>query len=110
MSSATRCERVSARGRKIGIGRVPWPTLPDATIPSSRCAPLLESVLDWEAFIGGTADEKLDELLRGHASTGRPLGTDAFVASLKRKKLCPKTRELDRYTGDLFGEGEPDRN
>lgn len=80
--------------------------------------PLLESVPDWEAFIGGTDDEKLDQLLRGHASTGRPLGTDAFVASLerrlarslKRKKPGPKTRELDRYTGDLFGEGERERN
>jgi putative transposase len=76
--------------------------------------PLLELVRDWEAFIGEADDEKLNELLRGHASTGRPLGADSFVESLerrlarplKRKKPGPKTRERDRYTGDLFSDGE----
>ena len=76
--------------------------------------PLLELVRDWEAFIGEADDEKLNELLRGHASTGRPLGADSFVESLerrlarplKRKKPGPKTQERDRYTGDLFSEGE----
>jgi len=76
--------------------------------------PLLELVPDWEAFIGGADDENLNELLRAHASTGRPLGTDAFVESLerrlvrslKRKKPGPKTHEQDPYTGDLFGEGD----
>jgi len=76
--------------------------------------PLLELIPDWDAFIGGADDDKLNELLRGHASTGRPLGTDAFVESLerrlarslKRKKPGPKTRERDCCTGDLFGEGE----
>jgi putative transposase len=34
--------------------------------------PLLELVPGWETFIGGADDERLDERLRGHASTGRP--------------------------------------
>ena len=76
--------------------------------------PLLELVPDWEAFIGEADDEKFNELLRGHASTGRPLGADSFVESLerllarslKRKKPGPKGRERDTYTGDLFREGK----
>ncbi len=75
--------------------------------------PLLELVPDWEAFIGGADDAKVDELLHGHASTGRPLGSDAFVESLERrlvrslkpKKPGPKPREMDLRTGDLFAEG-----
>jgi putative transposase len=71
-------------------------------------------VPDWEAFIGEGEDESFNELLRGHASTGRPLGSDAFVESLerrlarslKRQKPGPKTQERDRYTADLFGRGE----
>lgn len=74
--------------------------------------PLLELVPNWGAFIG-EADEKFNELLRGHASTGRPLGPDSFVESLerllarplKRKKPGPKGRERDTYTGDLFSAG-----
>jgi hypothetical protein len=59
-------------------------------------------------------DEKFNQLLRDHASTGRPLGADSFVESLerllarslKRQKPGPKTQERDRYyTGDLFSDG-----
>jgi putative transposase len=76
--------------------------------------PLLEPVRDWEAFIGEADDEKFNELLRGHASTGRSLGPDSFVEpverllarSLKRKKPGPKSRERDIYTGNLFSDRE----
>ena len=76
--------------------------------------PLPELVPDWESFIGEPEDEGFNERLRGHASKGRPLGSDAFVESLerhlarslKRKKPGPKPQERDRYTGDMFGEGE----
>jgi putative transposase len=76
--------------------------------------PLLELVPGWEAFIGEADPEHFGELLRAHASTGRPLGTDAFVESLeqrlrrplKRQKPGPKPHERDRYTGDLFDERE----
>jgi putative transposase len=62
--------------------------------------PLLGLVPDWEAFIGEADDETFNELLRGHASTGRPLGADSFAeslgrllaGSLKRKKPGPKTQ------------------
>jgi hypothetical protein len=75
--------------------------------------PLLGLVPDWEAFIGEADDETFNELLRGHATTGRPLGADSFVesrerllaGSLKRKKPGSKTHERDRYTGDLFSDG-----
>ncbi len=51
--------------------------------------PLLELVDDWEAFIGGSDDDRLNDLLCGHASTGRPFGTDAFVESLERSLARP---------------------
>lgn len=74
--------------------------------------PLLALIRDWEAFIGEGEDEGFNELLRAHASTGRPLGSDTFVESLerqlartlKRKKPDPKRQERDPFTGDLFGE------
>lgn len=73
--------------------------------------PMLDLVADWAAFIDEGEDERFNGLLRGHASTGRPLGSDGFVESLerrlarslKRKKPGPKPQESDRYTGDLFG-------
>jgi putative transposase len=76
--------------------------------------PLLELVPDWEAFISEGEDDSFNQRLRGHASTGRPLGPDTFVESLerqlarslKRKKPGPRPQERDRYTRDLFGEGE----
>jgi len=72
---------------------------------------LLDMVPDREAFIGNGEDESFNELLRGHAGTGRTLGSDAFVErrlapSLKRKKPGAKPQARDLYTGDLFGEGE----
>jgi len=42
----------------------------------------LELLPDSDAFIGEADEEKLNELLRARASTGRPLGSDAFVESL----------------------------
>lgn len=50
----------------------------------AKAAPLLERVGDWRAFLdGGLPDEALDAL-RGHARTGRPLGSDGFVEALER--------------------------
>jgi putative transposase len=71
----------------------------------------LESVPDWAAIISGDEDDSFNELVRGHASSGRPLGSDAFVESLerqlarslKRKKPGPKPQQRDNSTLDLFG-------
>lgn len=46
---------------------------------------MLDLVADWAAFTGEGEDERFNELLRGHASTGRPLGSDGFVESLERR-------------------------
>jgi putative transposase len=54
--------------------------------------PRLDVVPYWEAFIGGSENERFNELLRGHASSGRPLGSDTFVESLER----PLSRSLKR--------------
>jgi putative transposase len=72
--------------------------------------PLLELVPNWAAFIGEDEDDRLSALVRGHASTGRPLGSDAFVESLerqlarplKRRKPGPKAQPRDNRTLDLF--------
>ena len=82
--------------------------LGDLSIPEELRDSIL-SVLEGEG-----EDESFNELLRAHASTGRPLGSDGFVESLerqlarslKRKKPGPKPQERDRYTADLFGERE----
>jgi putative transposase len=76
--------------------------------------PLLDLIPDWEAFIGeGEGEgEGFNDLLRRHASTGRPLGSETIVESLerqwarslKRKKPGPKPQERDPFTGDLFDE------
>jgi len=76
--------------------------------------PLLELVPDWASFIGENEDECFNELVRGHASTGRPLGSDAFVESLERRlarslkpnKPGPKPQQRDRNTLDLFDDAK----
>jgi len=48
-------------------------------------APLLERVRDWSAFLGARQEADLADRVRKHASTGRPLGSDAFVGELERQ-------------------------
>ncbi len=72
--------------------------------------PLLELIPNWAAFIGEEEGERFNELVRSHASTGRPLGSDAFVESLERqlarplkpRKPGPKPQQRDDRTLDLF--------
>jgi putative transposase len=55
--------------------------------------PMLQRVGNWQPYLrGGGSDETLHRL-RQHARTGRPLGNDAFVASLESitgRSLRPK--------------------
>jgi putative transposase len=48
-------------------------------------APLLARARDWAAFLGIPPDEDLVQRVRKHASTGRPLGSDAFIDELERQ-------------------------
>jgi REP-associated tyrosine transposase len=48
-------------------------------------APLLARVPDWSAFLGTRADADVAERVRKHASTGRPLGSDAFVEQVEKQ-------------------------
>ncbi len=49
-----------------------------------RVAPLLERAPAWKTFLGaGVGDEAL-AAIRGHARTGRPLGSDGFLETLAR--------------------------
>jgi putative transposase len=41
-------------------------------------APLLAHIPDWRTFLGGDGDKDAADI-RGHETTGRPLGTDQFV-------------------------------
>jgi putative transposase len=45
--------------------------------------PLLARVDNWSAFLGQAAEADVTDQLRKHASTGRPLGSDAFVDHLE---------------------------
>jgi putative transposase len=60
-----------------------------------RVAPLLSRVPDWGNFLGNGANDQVLEALRKHQSTGRPLGTDAFVTELEAllgRPLGPRRR------------------
>jgi len=68
-------------------------------------------VPNWVAFIGEAEDDSVNELMRGRSSTGRPLGSGDFVASLERqpnrslkgKKPRAKPPPRDKRTLDLLG-------
>jgi putative transposase len=61
-------------------------------------APLLEFAPNWRAFLSRVIREEDIKLLRAHEQTGRPLGSEEFLASLEkdlgriltRKKPGPK--------------------
>ena len=48
-------------------------------------APLAALVPDWRGFLAGDLSERERESIRAHERTGRPLGSDRFVAGLERK-------------------------
>jgi len=66
-----------------------------------RTRPLLERVSDWRGFLAEPLTEEERETVRAHESTGRPLGSPAFVARLEkrlgrtlaRQKPGPKPRK-----------------
>ncbi|MFT5172081.1 MAG: putative transposase [Gammaproteobacteria bacterium] len=56
-------------------------------------APLLKLVHDWAEFLREANDPELDEQIRKHARTGRPLGSDSFVHTLEEltgRRLRPR--------------------
>jgi len=55
-------------------------------------APLLERETDWRAFLDRGLEEDEHQALRAGERTGRPLGSDAFVASLERDLGRPVAR------------------
>ncbi len=50
-----------------------------------KVAPLLQRVSDWKAFLASGLAAETHAALRAHERTGRPLGGEAFVASLERR-------------------------
>jgi putative transposase len=66
-----------------------------------RVKPLLDRVHDWRSFLAEPLTEEERELIRAHESTGRPLGSPAFVGRLEkrlgrtlaRQKPGPKPRK-----------------
>ena len=71
---------------------------PDDLLSAS---PILEQLGDWRAFLGTKSAEKkrhdIYATLRRHAQTGRPLGSDEFVA------------EMEKRTGRGLRPGKPGR-
>ena len=71
----------------------------------AETAPLLDLVGDWKACLAGGLDADARDALRRHERTGRPLGSERFVAALearlgralKRRKPGPKPKR--RSTG-----------
>ena len=66
-----------------------------------RVKPLLDRVDDWKDFVRTHEDETEREALRQHERTGRPLGSEAFMAKveritgrpLRKQKPGPKRRK-----------------
>lgn len=54
-----------------------------------KVAPLLALVDDWAGFLAQGLAEEDAERLRRHERTGRPLGSEAFVAALERRLRRP---------------------
>jgi putative transposase len=50
-----------------------------------RVEPLLERLGNWRALLAQGLDEEERELIRSHESTGRPLGSAAFVSRLEKR-------------------------
>ena len=64
----------SARAHLLG--------LPDRL---AKPSPLLERVGDWAAFLGVRQADEVIEAVRKHQTTGRPLGSDAFLDLVERE-------------------------
>jgi REP-associated tyrosine transposase len=58
-----------------------------------RVAPLLALAPDWAAFLAGGLAEVDHKAIRRCERTGRPLGSDAFLARLERKLARPLARQ-----------------
>ncbi len=59
-----------------------------------RVSPLLERIPDWRRFIGERTEPEMLDVLRKHAVTGMPLGSEAFVRQIEAKvgrTLLPHT-------------------
>jgi putative transposase len=50
-----------------------------------RVQPLLARASDWKGFLAGGMSEEEREAIRSHESTGRPLGSPAFVSRLEKR-------------------------
>ena len=48
-----------------------------------RVRPMLDLVGDWGEYLAEPVDERMVSKLRRHSLTGRPLGSDRFIASLE---------------------------
>lgn len=81
VETATDWPHSSARAHVLGM--------PDKLV---NCAPATERVPDWPDFLSQT-DSSKTKALRLHGHTGRPLGSDQFIAALERvtgRRLRPR--------------------
>jgi len=66
----------------------PWSSARAHLLGRNDClvtaAPLLARTRDWSSFLGEETNAEDSHSLRAHESTGRPLGSDAFVDELER--------------------------
>ena len=58
-----------------------------------RVRPLLDRVENWKEFLRTPEEATLQEELRKHERTGRPLGSEAFVKKLERLPARPLSRQ-----------------
>ena len=61
--------------------------MPDMAAKSAPLAPSppLDAIEDWRGILSSGLDEETAETLRSHERTGRPLGSDSFIARLEAR-------------------------
>jgi putative transposase len=74
--------------------------------------PMLDLVADWKSYLRGDTDDSLNDEIRRHLRTGRPLGSEEFIErleqqlqrTLRRGKPGPKLKRRDSNTPDMFSD------
>ena len=72
----------------MSCGQAEQPWAPDPRTPYAilvSVAPLLKLAPKWRGFLARVICEEDLKVLRAHEHTGRPLGEEAFLATLEQK-------------------------
>ena len=65
-------------------------------------APMLNRVSDWKNYLTSGQSKKIDEVIRRHGRTGRPMGSDQFLERMEQLTgRSLKSRKRGRRAGEI---------